>query len=113
MEQGRLGRLGQDRGTKLQLPVVGGDQMEEMQAHLLGGGGELLPALLGEIPPDRVHQFDPDREMAEEFTPEFRHNAEPTLRRAGLPELARVVEEDTRDDQIPVKFRIDTAEGEG
>ena len=66
--------------------------MQQMEAHFFCGGLERFPSFLGEISPDRVHQFDADREMPEKFPAQFRYDTESTLGRTGFPELSRVVE---------------------
>jgi hypothetical protein len=65
VKEGRLRCLWKNRGTIFQLPMVGGNQMEDVKPYIFRGRGKVFPnpLLLGEIAPERINQFDANGEM--------------------------------------------------
>jgi DNA-binding transcriptional LysR family regulator len=51
-------RLGFHRRAKLQLAMVGSDQVQQVEANVLGRRGEMAPAFQGKLAPKRVDDLD-------------------------------------------------------
>src|SRR5512145_3101090 len=87
--------------------------MEQVKPDVLGGGLKVLPGLEWELAPEGVDHFDSDADVTEEFAAEFAGNLESRLWRAHFPELAAVVDENSREQEITVESRISGAKSIG
>ena len=104
-----------DRGAKLQLAVMGGDEVEKMEADVLIGRVEQGPmGSLGqfhEIAPEFVDEFESKGDVAEHFSVEIVGLGETRLGVAVLPHFAAVMEEDASDEKVAIEIGVDGAEG--
>ena len=60
-----FGRLGLDGGSVLEFPVMRGDEVQEVQAHIFRGRLHATPGLERQLSPEGVHRFDTDADMPE------------------------------------------------
>lgn len=111
VEESGLRGFGFDRGSILELAMMGSDQVEEVQADVLRGGCERFPFLDREFSPKGIDEFDSDGDVAEEFAPDFARHLKAQLRWAHFPELSRIVEQNPGKKEIPIQVGIDPAQG--
>jgi len=105
--------FGFDRRAELELAVMGGHQMQQVQADILRCGREGFPFLQREFPPEGVDQLDPDADVPEEFAADFTGHVEALFRRAHFPEFSRVVEKHPGEKEVAVQVGVDIAERGG
>ena len=107
MERPGFGRFRHHRRAELQFAVVGREQMEQVQAHVLAGrlqGGPGRGLLRGEhFAPERIHQFDADGDVAEHFPALVEGHGKAIRRQGVFPQFSRIVKEHSGDEQIGVE----------
>lgn len=117
MEDDGFRGFGEDWGAVLVFAVMGADEVEEVEADLFGGGGEVLPwgvgGGVGELTPEPIDEFDAEGDVAEEFAGFGVGHVEAVGGEAVFPELAAVVEEDSCDDEVAVELGVGGADGGG
>ena len=101
-----FGGFGLDGGSVLELSVMGGDEVQEMQANVFGGWLQGFPLIGHDFTPKGVDEFDADADVAEELAAEFPRDVEALLGRAHFPQLAAVVEERAGQEQVAVQAWI-------
>lgn len=110
-----FGGFGEDRGAEFELAVVGGDEMEEVEADVLAVGVEEGPVggfgEVHEIAPEFIDEFEAEGDVAEHFAVKIVGLGEAGLGVAVFPHFAAVVEEDAGDEEVAVEVGIDGAEG--
>lgn len=99
-------------GAELVGSVMGGHEVEEVQADVLGAGIEVLPLIEFEISPKFIEQFETERDVAHHFSVEGLDLVEASLGIGVFPELAAVVEKDARDEEVAIEFRVDRVQGQ-
>lgn len=103
--------------AELQLSVVGGDEVEEVETNVVACGIKGEPALgcvpVEEVAPEFVDEFDAERNVSEHFAMEGNVLGKARLRVLILPELATVVKEDASDKEVLVEARVDGADRAG
>ncbi len=96
MQCDRLGSLRLDRRSELQLAMMRRHKVQEVQAHVLRRRKQSFPLIGRKLPPERVHELDPDADVAEELTAKPARDVKPALGRTHLPQLPSVVKKDPR-----------------
>ena len=114
MEGVCLGGFREDGGAELELAVVAGDEVEQVQADVLVAG---LAGCEGfefrgahQVVPELVRQLDAERDVAEHLAVFRVDLAEAFLGVAVFPELAAIVEKHAGDHQVAVEFRVETGD---
>ena len=112
-----FGGLGEDGGAEFEGAVMGGDEVEEVEADVLGVGVEEGPGggfrEVHEVAPEFVDEFEAEGDVAEHFAVEVVGLGEAGLGVAVFPHFAAVVEEDAGDEEVAIEVGIDGAEGVG
>jgi hypothetical protein len=107
--------LGEDGGAVFELAVVGGDEVEEVEADVLAGGVEQGPGggfwEVHEIAPEFIDQFEAEGDVAEHLAVELVGLGEAGLGVAVFPKLAAVVKEDAGDEEVLIELWVNGAEG--
>ena len=83
MQGHRFRRLWTNGRTESRLAVMRSDQVEQMQAHIFRGGGQLfpfVPVIHQQLAPDRVDQLEADRDMTHQLAPLVIAHGETVLR---------------------------------
>ena len=102
VERDGFGGFGFDGGAELQLAVMRGDEVKEVQADILRGGFEGFPVIEREFSPERIYHLDADRDMSEEFATEFARDAKTRFGRAHFPKFAAIVEKDSGEEEVTI-----------
>ena len=93
--------------------MVRGDEVQEVQTDILRGGFESFPIFEREFSPERIHDLDADRNVAEQFATEFARNSKTRLRGAHFPKFAAIVEKHSGEKEVAVEHGIGRANGIG
>ena len=95
------------------LTMVAADQMQEVQARIVGSGLEVRPCfcVLGfhQIAPEFVDHFDAQRDVAHHFAGKGKGLRETMLRIGVFPKLAAIVKQHAGKHQVAIELRVHTA----
>ena len=85
------------------------DQVEQVQAHIFGWRRKLFPALRvfgAQSSPERVNQFETDRDVSDQFAAFVIVHDETVFRQSVFPELTGIMKEDSGDEKIDIQLWI-------